>query len=74
MESEAMKRLRLQEIKDYEGGKKCLSPSIFRKTKAPLIVGSSNSSTKASTNIDPLLKAQTSSSKKVESFLPLKDL
>lgn len=32
-EGEAKRRLRLQEIKDFEGGRKCLSPSIFRKTK-----------------------------------------
>ena len=30
-------------MKDYEGGKKCLSPSIFRKNKGPLILGQTNS-------------------------------
>jgi hypothetical protein len=36
-ETESRKRQRLLEIKDYQDGKKCLSPSIFRKSKGPII-------------------------------------
>jgi hypothetical protein len=42
-------------VKDYEDGKKCLSPSIFRKTKGPIIFtaqgGSLNGGTTFELNI-----------------------
>jgi len=41
-EDEAKKRQRLQEMKDYEHGKKVLSPSIFRKSKGPIIFAASS--------------------------------
>ena len=48
-ESETKKRQRLLEMKEYECGKRCLSPSIFRKSKGPIVLAAS-SSTFASTN------------------------
>jgi hypothetical protein len=40
LEGETQKRQRILEIRDQEGGRKCLSPSIFRKNKAFLLGGS----------------------------------
>jgi hypothetical protein len=31
-------------MKEFEGGRRCLSPSIFRKSKGPLIFATSSSS------------------------------
>jgi hypothetical protein len=74
LETEAKKRLRLQELKDYEGGKKCLSPSIFRKTKGPLILGSGNISSGAtSTSSETTSKNTTNGGKKTETMAGLKE-
>jgi hypothetical protein len=43
-ESETKKRQRIQEMKEFEGGRRCLSPSIFRKSKGPIIFATSSSS------------------------------
>jgi len=55
-ESETKKRQRLIEIKDFEGGKKCVSPSIFRKSKGPIIFASQNSQIQATSNGDVTFK------------------
>lgn len=62
-------------MKDYEGGKKCLSPSIFRKNKAPLIVGtmSSISGPPTSASSDTTNKGPTMSGKRGESTLGQKE-
>jgi hypothetical protein len=74
LETEAKKRLRLQELKDYEGGKKCLSPSIFRKTKGPLILGSGNISSGAtSTSSETTIKNSANGGKKTETMSGLKE-
>jgi hypothetical protein len=74
LETEAKKRLRLQELKDYEGGKKCLSPSIFRKTKGPLILGSGNiTSTTTSTTSETTARTSLNGGKRCESLAGLKD-
>jgi hypothetical protein len=44
-ENETKKRQRIQEMKDYECGRRCLSPSIFRKSKGPIIFATSTSAT-----------------------------
>lgn len=41
-ENETKKRQRLKEMKEYEGGKRCLSPSIFRKSKGPVVLTASS--------------------------------
>jgi hypothetical protein len=48
-ENETKKRQRIQEMKEYECGRRCLSPSIFRKSKGPIIFATSTSA--AATNI-----------------------
>jgi hypothetical protein len=73
LESEAKKRLRLQEIKDYEGGKKCLSPSIFKRTKGPLIVGTNHSSATTSTSSETTAKSTQSGGKRGEAAATLKE-
>jgi hypothetical protein len=73
LESEAKKRLRLHEMKDYYRGKKCLSPSIFKKTKGPLIIGSTNSSVATSASSDSMLKSLQSGGKKSDQFGLIKD-
>lgn len=73
LESEAKKRLRLQEIKDYEAGKKCLSPSIFRKTKGPLIVGTNQSSAATSIASETTARSNPSGGKKAEGAGVIKD-
>ena len=40
-EDEAKKRQRLMEMKNYEQGMKVLSPSIFRKSKGPVVLAAS---------------------------------
>lgn len=37
-------------MKEYECGKKCLSPSIFRKSKGPVVLASASASTSANTD------------------------
>ena len=69
-----MKRLRLQEIKDVEGGKKCLSPSIFRKAKAPFVLASGNISTTPSTSSESSGKSQATTGRKLEPLGPYRDL
>jgi hypothetical protein len=48
-ENETKKRQRIQEMKEYECGRRCLSPSIFRKSKGP--INFATSSTATATNI-----------------------
>ena len=55
------------EIKDFEDGKKCLSPSIFRKTKGPIIFSASHNSLNSNANFENSIKGMNYSSKKTES-------
>jgi hypothetical protein len=77
LESEAKKRLRLLEMKDYEGGRKCLSPSIFRKNKGPLILGghgaASQSGPPTSASSDTTSKGFQTGAKKSDLTNGLKD-
>lgn len=73
-ENEAKKRLRLQEIKDFDCGKKCLSPSIFRKNKVPLLFGiASSNSNPSSIASDSTSKSIAIGSKKVENIQGFKE-
>ena len=62
-------------MKDYQGGKKCLSPSIFRKNKGPLILGqaSNQSGPLTSASSDTSSKGFQASSKKFDIGGGLKD-
>jgi hypothetical protein len=61
-ENENKKRLRLQEMKEYEEGKKILSPSIFRKSKGPIMLSASST---ALTSTNSLTASLTDASQKV---------
>eukprot|EP00347_Sterkiella_histriomuscorum_P020303 403338323 len=85
-ETETKKRQRLMEIKDQEGGKKCLSPSIFRKSKGPILfaVQSANFQTQGgvsttaansgSANNDTSNKTSNFPSKRIDSAAIIKEL
>jgi hypothetical protein len=49
--------MRLQEMKEYEGGKKCLSPSIFRKSKGPMVLAAASSTLTSAGNVDLSIKS-----------------
>lgn len=65
-ETESRKRQRLLEIKDSEDGKKCLSPSIFRKSKGPIIFASSNPTVAPSGSVDAQFKSNGTSLRRQE--------
>lgn len=51
-EDEAKKRQRLMEMKNYEQGMKVLSPSIFRKSKGPVVLAASASALTSASQFD----------------------
>jgi hypothetical protein len=55
-ETESRKRQRLIEIKDFEDGKKCLSPSIFRKSKGPIIFSASHQALTSNATFETSIK------------------
>jgi len=73
-ETETKKRQRLLEIKDFEGGKKCLSPSIFRKSKGPIIFASQNANVLSNGNFEVSVKGLTFGAKKGEGANVTKEL
>ncbi|CDW73737.1 myb-like dna-binding domain-containing protein [Stylonychia lemnae] len=74
-ETETKKRQRLLEIKDQEGGKKCLSPSIFRKSRGPIIFAVQSSNfTSQNGNLDVPVKTGSLSSKRIDGNQVAKEL
>lgn len=53
-------------MKEYHAGKKCLSPSIFRKAKGPLIVGTTFTSPPTSASSESTLKSMQNGGKKAD--------
>jgi len=43
-------------MKDYEEGRRCLSPSVFRKSKGPIILTTSYATLTANNTIDAQVK------------------
>jgi|LauGreDrversion4_2_1035121.scaffolds.fasta_scaffold2162218_1 hypothetical protein len=51
-------------MKDYEEGRRCLSPSVFRKSKGPIILTTSSSALTANSTIDASIKGLNNGLKK----------
>jgi hypothetical protein len=51
-------------MKDYEEGRRCLSPSVFRKSKGPIILTTSSSALTANNSIDASIKGLNNGLKK----------
>ena len=62
------------EIKDFEDGKKCLSPSIFRKSKGPIIFSASHNSVNSNVNFENTIKGLAFNSKKTEGQGGIRDI
>ena len=43
-------------MKDYEGGKRCLSPSIFRKSKGPIVLTASAAAITSTNTFDTTIR------------------
>jgi hypothetical protein len=51
-------------MKDYEEGRRCLSPSVFRKSKGPIILTTSSNALTANSTIDASIKGLNNGLKK----------
>ena len=61
-------------MKDFENGKRCLSPSIFRKSKGPVILSSSCAAFMGNNQLEvPNKVTQSQSIKKTETIALAKD-
>jgi len=74
-ENENKKRQRLQEMNDYEEGKKVLSPSIFRKNKGPIILAASMAAISSNNSLEaPNRTLSAAGFKKPESLAAAKEI
>ena len=62
------------DLKDYEDGRKCLSPSIFRKSKGPIIFTASHTSITSNSNFEATVKGLAFNFKKQEGAGPIKEI